>query len=266
MNGARSRRMLSAFRLSLGASLLSLGLVACAGNVVVDGNNGDLGQGVGLGQGQGGGSQATSSPPSTGTSTPPSTGTGDPPPHPTPALPPAIALRYGDVNGGPMGGGGAEPGGDPLSPDDTLLVVSGYGAECASPHGPAGCTRDWRILLVVPQAKLAAGAVFDLPNANAWFQATEPGSNGDCSQSAGTLLSGTLALTGLDADGSVRGHLAGLDLLTPDVPTELDFVAVRCASHAPQPDAPACAGTGGSCTSDADCCNQLCNPYGHCDP
>lgn len=257
--------MLSTFRISLGASLLSLGLVACAGNVVVDGNNGDLGQGVGLGQGQGGGSQSTLTPPSTGTSSPPSTGTGGAPPHPTPAPAAAIALRYGDVNGGPMGGG-AGPGGDPLSPDDTFLVVSGYGAECANFYGPAGCVRDWRIFVVVPQAKLAVGAVFDLPNANASFNSTEPGPDNSCSGSAGSLSAGTLTLTGLDADGSVRGHLAGLDLMSPDVPTELDFVAVRCASNAPQPDAPACAETGGSCTSDADCCQQLCNPYGHCDP
>jgi hypothetical protein len=270
--------MLTSLRLSLGIALVTLGIAACGGNVVVDGNSGALGQGVGLGQGDGPGtSTGTSTPPSTGTSTPPSTGTDDPPPHPTPVAPAAIALRYGDLQGWgpPMGSGGATPGGPPPpQADDTFLVLSGYGAECANPYGASkgGCDPDWRVFVVVPAAEVAAGTVLALPQSNAWFNATQPGPDpNSCSGAAGSLSNGTLTITSIDAAGTIHGQVDGLDVMMDEVPTTFPFAAVACPSSPPtnpepQPDAPACQPTGGACAEDRDCCNNYCNKSGYCDP
>lgn len=268
--------MLHALRSSLATAILSLGLAACGANVVVDGNAGDLGQGVGLGQGEGGGTPggggtaggaATSTGTGTGTAT--ATNTSEPP-HPTPALPPAIAMRYGDVPGGGGGVGGGAPGQDPVTPDDTFLVVSGYGAACDNPYGPGGCVLDWRLFVVIPAAKLAPGAVFDLPHTNAWFNATQPGPGDACSGAAGSVPQGVLTIGALLADGSISGSIDGLDVFMDGVPASTAFTAVRCVGAStpdePPPDQPACGGTGANCTSNADCCNDLCNAWGHCDP
>jgi hypothetical protein len=129
--------------------------------------------------------------------------------------------------------------------DGSLRVnLSSSDATCADPlHFPGDCAPAWRLRLEIPPAQQVPGTYpLSLDSAIfAYLDGQAPGSGAQC-QNLGTDYAATLVISVIDAT-QVAGLLCG----NPKV--QGTFTAPMCTS---------CKGTGEPCSTDADCCFQLC--------
>lgn len=194
-------------RFTFASLLLSAGLLAACGPVVVDG--GDSGETDDSLQGAGQSSNGN--------------GNG-----PKPDESEAIAIRYADLpdvdtgSGSSSGsGGGTEP-----HPDTLFIKISDQTIACQDPHAALGCGSHWEVSIGIPPALQVPGVIsLSSPDVIAYATATGPGGGDDCWWGGGSFMDGTVEILSIDSE-KVEVRLE--NTWAYDFDANGEYTALRC--------------------------------------